>query len=123
MPRVTRQSNAIRRVFEHCDRPLLAQEVLDAAQREVPQLGLATVYRNLKQLVDDKQLKVVTLPGENPRYELADHPHHHHFFCRQCQKVFDIHGCPGSLKQLLPDGFSIDGHDLTLYGCCRDCQP
>lgn len=122
MARITRQSLAIQQVFTTAARPLLPQEVLELAQAEVPQLGIATVYRNLKQLVDAHVLRVVTLPGENPRYEPADHPHHHHFLCRGCQKVFDIHGCPGALAQLLPAGFSIDGHDLTLYGLCADCQ-
>jgi Fur family ferric uptake transcriptional regulator len=122
MARVTRQSSAIQKVVTGTSRPLLAQEVLELAQHEVPQLGIATVYRNLKQLVDEKVLSVVTLPGENPRYEPADHEHHHHFLCRRCQRVFDIHACPGSFKNLLPKGFSIDAHDLTLYGCCRDCR-
>lgn len=123
MPRITRQSLAIQQVLEAADRPLLPQEVLELAQLNVSQLGIATVYRNLKQLVDAKLLRVVTLPGENPRYEMANHPHHHHFLCRRCQKVFDIHGCPGALTHLLPAGFSIDDHDLTLYGLCADCQP
>ena len=30
-------------------------------------------------------------------------------------------GCPGHLKQLAPDGFVVDGHELTLYGQFRDC--
>ncbi len=121
MPRITRQNQAIREAVLNAGRPLLSQEVLEAARQQVPQLGIATVYRNLKQLVDDKVIKVVTLPGENPRYESADHPHHHHFYCRSCERVFDVEGCPGSLEQLLPAGFSVDGHDLTLYGLCRDC--
>lgn len=122
MPRVTRQQQAICQVFEQADRPLLAQEVLNMAHQQVPQLGLATVYRNLKQLVENNTLKVVSLPGENPRYELASHPHHHHFYCRQCERVFDIHGCPGSFEELLPEGFSVDAHDLTLYGLCQQCR-
>jgi Fur family ferric uptake transcriptional regulator len=53
---------------------------------------------------------------------LADHHHHHHFQCQQCQKVFDVHACPGDLSRLAPPGFTVKDHDLTLYGDCKDCS-
>ena len=121
MERNTRQRSAIREAIAQADRPLLPQEVLDAAQRAVPGLGLATVYRNLKVLVEDGELLAVNLPGENPRFELAGQHHHHHFQCRQCQRVFDVHSCPGNLSGLAPQGFTVEDHDLTLYGRCKDC--
>ena len=121
MERNTRQRSAIRDAIAEAHRPLLPQEVLAAAQSQVPGLGIATVYRNLKALVDEGELQAVTLPGENPRFELAGHGHHHHFQCRTCGRVFDVHACPGDLQRLAPAGFTVDGHDLTLYGRCRDC--
>lgn len=123
MERSTRQRTAIREAIASAARPLLAQEVLDRAQAEVPALGIATVYRNLKLMVDDGELRSVLLPGENPRYELAGHTHHHHFQCVQCQRVYDVHACPGDLGRLAPAGFTVEDHDLTLYGRCIDCQP
>jgi hypothetical protein len=45
MERNTRQRSAIRDAIAQAERPLLPQEVLDAAQRAVPGLGIATVYR------------------------------------------------------------------------------
>jgi Fur family transcriptional regulator, ferric uptake regulator len=63
----------------------------------------------------------VQLPGENARFEAAEHGHHHHFQCRQCQRVFDVHACPGDLSRLAPTGFTVEDHDLTLYGRCSDC--
>lgn len=123
MERNTRQRTAIREAIAAAERPLLPQEVLEAAQTGVPGLSLATVYRNLKALLEDGDLQAVNLPGENPRYELADHPHHHHFQCRQCQRVFEVHACPGDLASLAPPGFTVDGHELTLYGLCRTCAP
>jgi Fur family ferric uptake transcriptional regulator len=123
MERNTRQRSAIRDAIAQADRPLLPQEVLDAAQKEVPGLGIATVYRNLKVLVEESELQAVNLPGENPRFELVGHQHHHHFQCRQCQRVFDVHACPGDLSRLAPQGFTVEDHDLTLYGRCSDCAP
>ena len=123
MERNTTQRAAIRQCLADAGRPLLPQEVLEAAQAQVPALGIATVYRNLKAMVDEGELRAVTLPGENPRFELAGHQHHHHFQCTQCQRVFDVHACPGDLSRLAPLGFTVDDHDLTLYGRCKDCGP
>lgn len=121
MERNTRQRSAIRDAIAQAERPLLPQEILEHAQRDAPGLGIATVYRNLKALVDEGELKAVHLPGENPRYEVAGHRHHHHFQCTRCQRVFDVHACPGNLSRLAPQGFTVEDHDLTLYGVCSDC--
>ena len=123
MERSTRQRTAIRDALDAAQRPLLPQEVLAAARAVVPGLGIATVYRNLKALLDDGAVKLVALPGENPRYETVGHGHHHHFQCTACSRVFDVHACPGDLSRLAPAGFTVEDHELTLYGRCRDCQP
>ena len=122
MERTTRQRSSIRRALEAAGRPLLPTEILGAAQQEVPALGLATVYRNLKQLLEAGEIRTVELPGEAPRYEMAGHGHHHHFRCNDCDRVFDVHACPGDMQKLVPRGFKVEGHDLTLYGRCGDCR-
>ncbi len=122
MERSTRQRQAIRDAIAAAGRPLLPQEVLEHAQRGAPGLGQATVYRALKALVEDGALQVVSLPGENPRYEPAGHHHHHHFQCTDCQRVYDVHACPGDLARLAPPGFEVQDHELTLYGRCKDCR-
>jgi Fur family transcriptional regulator, ferric uptake regulator len=123
MERSTRQRTAILDAIAVAGRPLLPQEVLEAAQSQVPGLGIATVYRNLKALASDGELRSVELPGENSRYEMVGQAHHHHFQCNTCQRVFDVHACPGDLSKLAPRGFTVEDHDLTLYGQCADCQP
>ena len=121
MEKNTRQRTAIRAALALAARPLLPQEVLEAAQAQVPGMGIATVYRNLKALVDEGALRSVNLPGDSPRFETAGLHHHHHFQCQQCQKVYDVHGCPGDLAALAPPGFTVADHDLVLYGRCSDC--
>ncbi len=121
MERSTRQRSAIRTAIERAQRPLSPLEVLAAAQAEVPALGLATVYRNLKLLVDAHEVTPVTLPGDSPRYEIAHLQHHHHFQCTACERVYDVHQCPGNLARMAPPGFTVDRHELTLYGRCAGC--
>lgn len=121
MERRTRQRDAIRRVFEEAGRPLGPSEVLDAGRAHVRGLGIATVYRTIASLVEAQWLTPVELPGEPPRYEVAGQAHHHHFRCRACTRVFEIHGCPGSLEQLMPAGFRLERHEVVLYGVCESC--
>ena len=121
MERSTRQRSAIHEAIEVAARPLLPNEVLILAQRDVPELGIATVYRNLKSLVEEGLVTSVMLPGETARFEAKGHGHHHHFQCRSCSKVFDVHACPGNLSQLAPQGFTVEDHELTLYGRCSEC--
>jgi Fur family ferric uptake transcriptional regulator len=120
--RGTRQRDAIRAVIRTARRPLSPQEVLDAARLAVRGLGMATVYRNLKLFVADGSVQVITLPGEAARYESSETAHHHHFQCTTCRRVYDVHGCPGNLRRLAPRGFSVEHHDVTLYGRCSDCS-
>ena len=119
--RQTTQKAAILRAFELDDRPLSPQEVLDAARTDVPSLGVATVYRAIKQLLEEETIKSVGLPDGPPRYELAGKAHHHHFQCRYCDKVYEIFACSGGIKPLTPEGFTLEDHEIMLYGRCADC--
>jgi Fur family ferric uptake transcriptional regulator len=121
MERATRQRDAIKSAIQAAERPLSTREVLEGARASVPALGVATVYRNLKLLVAERTVQVITLPGESPRYEMRESAHHHHFQCTTCRRVYDVPGCPGNLRRLAPRGFRVDHHDVTLYGRCSDC--
>ena len=120
-PRNTNQRSAIREVFKQADRPLSTVEVLKAAQRHKTGLGIATVYRTLKMLLDDGWLSTVKLPGEPPRYERAGKPHHHHFYCQACGRVYEVPGSERLLAELVPKGFVLENHDLVLSGRCTEC--
>jgi Fur family transcriptional regulator, ferric uptake regulator len=120
--RNTRQKSAIRDAFEEAGRPLSTGEVLDLAQTKVGGLGIATVYRNVKSLVDEGWLATVELPGEPPRYEISGKDHHHHFQCESCGRVFELHGCLPGLEKLAASGFTVKRHELVLYGGCPDCS-
>lgn len=119
--RSTRQKSAIFDVLRDSGRPMSPQEICEACQEKVPGLGIATVYRNLRQLQDAHAIVAVNLPNDSARYELAHVGHHHHFQCKSCNRVFDIHECPGDFAKLAPKGFKVESHELTLYGRCGDC--
>jgi Fur family ferric uptake transcriptional regulator len=120
--RNTRQRSAIRRAFEDADRPLSPQQVLEAAQTERPGLGIATVYRNIKSLLEDGWLAPVDLPGAPTVYERSGKAHHHHFHCEACSRVFELAGCIPQINRLAGRRFSVRRHELVLYGTCADCR-
>ena len=121
MERNTRQRGAIRRAFQRTNRPLGTSEVLELARSEVGGLGIATVYRNIRTLADEGWLTAVELPGAVPRYEISGKEHHHHFRCRQCDRLFEAPGCVSALTELVPPGFMLEDHELVLYGRCVEC--
>jgi Fur family ferric uptake transcriptional regulator len=121
MQRQTRQRSAIIEALARVGRPLSASEVLAAARSRAPGLGQATVYRQLKRLVEEELIQAVVLPGQPGRFELAGKAHHHHFLCRSCDSAFEVDGCPGNLERLTPPGFHLEKHEVLLYGLCQDC--
>jgi Fur family ferric uptake transcriptional regulator len=122
MERKTRQREAIVEALRHADRPVSPQEILRDARKRLRDLGLATVYRHIKALLADGTLLAVDIPGEPARYELAGKAHHHHFHCTTCDRVFDMEGCVGKIADLAPPGFSVDRHEVILYGMCAACR-
>ena len=121
--RQTRQREAIRKAFTEADRPLSQEEALAIAKHHHRGLGIATVYRNIKSLVEDGWLIAIDLPGEAPRFEVAGKKHHHHFRCNDCGKLYELEGCVAQLKARLPRGFRATGHEFFLYGTCVSCAP
>lgn len=121
MVRTTQQRKAIYNALVEYGRPLSVNEILELARSEVARLGVATVYRNLKVLQEEGQVVQVDVPGQPPRWEIAPEGHHHHFLCNTCDKLFEIHGCPEGIKQLLPEGYTLEEHDILLRGQCNTC--
>lgn len=97
------------------------EELRERARRSAPRLGLATVYRHIRRMLERGELRAVPLPGAPDRYEPAGKGHHHHFLCRACDRLYEVDDCPGRLDELAPRGFQTDGHDLVLYGRCAGC--
>ena len=119
MPRTSPYLQAIASVLTQADGPRSAEEVHEALSETG--VGIATVYRLLNRGVEEGRYIAVAMPDGPTRFEPADRPHHHHFHCRSCDKVYDVMGCPGHPDQLVPDQFQLETHDLLLHGQCSEC--
>lgn len=121
--RNTRQRDTIVEVIRDSEGPLTVPEIVERAQKQVPGLGVATVYRTLKLLGDAGQVQTVILPSGETRYESAQLGHHHHFHCRVCETVYDMETCLVRVPEsrTVDHGFIVESHELTCYGVCRNC--
>jgi Fur family ferric uptake transcriptional regulator len=120
--RKTQQRKAIELVFMNAERPLSIDDVVSQGREFAPSINQATVYRNLKLLIEDGWLTKIQMPKAGPFYERSGREHHHHFLCRLCNKAFELMGCLLQPKaSLAPKGFNVEKHDVILYGTCDSC--
>lgn len=119
--RQTKQRDSVRDAFEQLSRPLSPTEIFDYVKTKVPGFGMATVYRSIKHLMEEGAIVSVALSGEPDRYELAGKHHHHHFRCTECRRVYELEGCLHGVQELVPPGFSMRDHEITLSGVCAAC--
>jgi Fur family transcriptional regulator, ferric uptake regulator len=118
--RNTRQRQVIRDVFAAARRPLGVREAAAFAKERLASLGIATVYRTIRDLLDERWLVPLALGGQT-RFERSGIDHHHHFHCSACDQVFDIEGCAGNVEGLAPKGFVAHAHEITVSGLCDAC--
>ncbi len=102
---------------------LNVEEVYKRAKKSLPKISLATIYRNLKQLEDLKEIST-TQAQDQTLYEAYTEPHHH-FVCRSCNSVqnLDSHSvktCIGCLSGKTP--LQIESVFSTIYGLCVKCK-
>ena len=94
-----------------------------AVKAEAPNISLATVYRDLNQLVECGRAARVSVPGGADRFD-AVNDGHLHMLCSRCGAVVDIP------KSVLPDictpasqatGNLVEGYSVLFYGLCTQC--
>jgi Fur family ferric uptake transcriptional regulator len=119
--RLTTRQRTLLGVFEHADGPLTARDAWERAGTDA--MGFATVYRGLKKLVEAGLLRSVVIANETPMFEaVRRRGHHHHFYCSRCGSVFEIPRCVKGLETIVPAGFTMEDHVITLYGVCAECH-
>ncbi|MEZ5307772.1 MAG: transcriptional repressor [Pyrinomonadaceae bacterium] len=99
-----------------------ADEVYFAVNKKIPMTSRATVYNTLNWLKSVDMLRE-RFEGDKVRYD-PNCERHHHFICRCCGLVEDIHF--DSLQDLglidLPQDHSVESYEITLRGICKGCE-
>lgn len=98
-----------------------ATEVFIRAQKRMPSISLATVYNCLETMVGSGLVKAVHVDREPTRF-CANLREHGHFHCTECGHVSDIEFSQTHEQGwMLPSGFLVTQHDVTLRGLCAGC--
>jgi len=121
--RQTPQRDLILAILRGAGGPLSAAQICQMAREKMPNLGLATLYRALKNLQESGLVRLVSLPDGLPRYEKSGLGQHH-FQSRGCQQIWTIkHSSLGPLNEFrLEGGFVVEEHNSTFYGSCPQCK-
>ena len=101
-----------------------AGQIFDLVKKEIPEISLGTVYRNLQQLSDQKLIQKIVVEDGICRFDGCTAPHSH-LICDRCGAVFDFD------YDVVPEfaeavhkalGFSCSSLQLTASGLCASCS-
>jgi Fur family ferric uptake transcriptional regulator len=120
-----RSGGGRRQVVELLDQEGCALTALEI-DKQLPEVGRATVYRALEQLEGLGMVQRVDVKGDAAGFERIDPSghHHHHIVCEQCGRVvaFEDDRLEQAIRALgeRPD-FNVSSHEVTLRGECASC--
>ena len=98
-----------------------ADWVFHEVRKDLPNVSLATVYRNLNLLVESGEINEVLCDGQL-RFD-ANKDEHFHFICRSCKGIYDIDEARVSSPDFkLPRGYLVQDVRMDFYGVCPNCQ-
>jgi Fur family peroxide stress response transcriptional regulator len=100
-----------------------ADQIYGRVRRQLPNISLGTVYRNLQKLVTLEKLQVLMV-GRSQHFDPLVR-RHQHFICEVCDRVFDVlldSQQEVRLTRLPEQGFTVTSHHSAFYGTCRSCS-
>lgn len=130
MKRYSRQREVILKVLQNRTDHPTADMIYNDVKKELPQIGIATVYRNLADLTKEGQIvKLKTRNNEADRFDGNIIPHIH-FECDVCNKVYDIFP-EDALSNKLDDNIKqladlihakVISKNVIITGICNTCK-
>jgi Fe2+ or Zn2+ uptake regulation protein len=122
--RMTRQKKLIADILQGTISHPTADWIYEQARKEMSDISLGTVYRNLKVLVDVGEVMELNYGSTFRRFD-GNPVNHYHFVCEDCDSVYDI-DLPvlEDLNQKIAElGHGQAGyHRLEFYGICQKCS-
>lgn len=120
----SKQKELIEKVVKSHKNHPTADDIFFALRKELPNLSLATVYRNLRALTNNGQIKTIAFPNSKDRFD-GNISEHFHVQCEECGKIYDIE--LDIIEELdkkitLQTGVIPKKHQIIISGLCANCN-
>ncbi len=124
MPKHSKQRDSIQAFLAgRTDHPT-AEMVYQGVREELPNISLATVYRNLTLLAEMGEINKISTGDGPDRFDAVTTPHNH-FQCSRCGSVLDLQMEDISyIDDVAGKSFpgEITGHSVIFRGLCPACM-
>ena len=124
MSRGSKQRDTILRVVMNTKSHPRADWVYDQVRKEIPNISMGTVYRDLRSLAKSGEIRQLDLAdGISPFDGNTDN--HYHFRCEKCGRIFDLdEPVDESIGERVAKntGFKVFRQRMELIGLCDTCQ-
>ena len=120
----SKQREAIVRVLKRTSSHPTAEWIYEEVKKEIPNIGLATVYRNLRLLKEAGEVSEMVISSETAHFD-GNTNDHYHFRCDRCGRILDLdEPIDTEIEARISrrTGLKVTHHHLELGGLCLDCQ-
>jgi len=123
--RWTPQRKLILDIFLKLSGHVHIDDIYSRVREQDPTIGIATLYRTMKLLVESGLAEVHTFNDKTTYERLFQIRHHDHLICKVCDKTIEFEHQLIEKYQLEiceRHGFTLKSHRMDLFGICKDCQ-
>ncbi len=122
--RMTRQKKIILAVLKNTQIHPTADWIYEEVKKEIPNISLGTVYRNLRILKEMGEIRELNYGSSYSRFD-GNSSNHYHFVCTECGVILDV------AMEIVEDierqvekciSAKVEYHRTEFYGKCSSCQ-
>ena len=124
MSRGSKQRDTILRVVMNSEDHQRADWVYDQVRREIPNISMGTVYRDLRSLAKSGEIRQLDIADGTSRFD-GNTDNHYHFRCEKCGHIFDLdEPVDKTIGKRVGKrtGFKVYRQRMELIGLCNACQ-
>ena len=126
----SKQKETLLRILCSADCHPDADWIYEEVRKELPNISLGTVYRNLSKMTQDGTILKLNMNDGRDHFD-GNTDRHHHMVCRECGAIVDIftekneeQGFINYLNSYAQEHTSaeIEAHSVIFYGICHKCK-
>lgn len=117
--RNSKQKNLIYNIINANREHFTADRVYQEAKKEIPDISLGTVYRNLNHLIEEQKIRRIKMDDGVDRFDHTQN-FHDHFICTNCNSIIDIQNENKMISKII-GGNKVMSYEVFYKGICKKC--